>query len=236
MSKILILGASSDIGIVVVKKFLKNNWDVTAHYNKNKKLKKIALYEKKLNLLKFDLKKIKKLENYVKKNKSRFYKYDAFVSLTGYLKPTSFENFNSKTFYDHLNVNFLSNIIFIRELLKGMSKRKFGRILLSSSIGTKFGGGLQSFAYSLSKFNNEFFPNFYRTLYSKNISINTLQIGVTDTKIHKNLKNKDMKKRLDLIPSKRFATKEEVANYILFLCDKNNTLLKGSVINISGGE
>ena len=73
-------------------------------------------------------------------------------------------------------------------------------------------------------------------MYSKNITINTLQIGVTDTKIHKNLKNKNMKKRLDLIPSKRFATKEEVANYILFLCDKNNTLLKGSVINISGGE
>ena len=40
--KILILGASSDIGIQVVKKFLKKNWHVIAHSNKNnKKLGKI---------------------------------------------------------------------------------------------------------------------------------------------------------------------------------------------------
>ena len=46
LKKILILGASSDIGKVVVKRFLKDNWNVTAHYNKNDKLKKLALYEK----------------------------------------------------------------------------------------------------------------------------------------------------------------------------------------------
>ena len=34
---ILILGGSSDIGIEVVKKFLKLNWEVTAHCSKNKK-------------------------------------------------------------------------------------------------------------------------------------------------------------------------------------------------------
>ena len=34
--KILILGASSDIGIKVVNLFLKNNWNVDAHYFKNK--------------------------------------------------------------------------------------------------------------------------------------------------------------------------------------------------------
>ena len=35
--KILILGASSDIGVVLVKLFLKKNWKVFAHYNKNNK-------------------------------------------------------------------------------------------------------------------------------------------------------------------------------------------------------
>ena len=33
--KVLILGGSSDIGIQVVKKFLKNKWSVIAHYSKN---------------------------------------------------------------------------------------------------------------------------------------------------------------------------------------------------------
>ena len=35
--KIIILGASSDIGVETVKLFLNNNFTVLAHYNKNKK-------------------------------------------------------------------------------------------------------------------------------------------------------------------------------------------------------
>ena len=42
--RVLILGGSSDIGIEVVKDFLNMNWDVTAHYFKNKKkLKKLKI-------------------------------------------------------------------------------------------------------------------------------------------------------------------------------------------------
>ena len=35
--KVLILGASSDIGIKTVEKFLNHNYDVIAHYNNNNK-------------------------------------------------------------------------------------------------------------------------------------------------------------------------------------------------------
>ena len=42
--KVLILGASSDIGYETVKFFLKNNWIVIAHFNKNKhKLSKLQI-------------------------------------------------------------------------------------------------------------------------------------------------------------------------------------------------
>ena len=236
MKNILILGASSDIGIQVVENFLNEGWNVTAHYNSKNIFKKKKFKNKNLSLLKFDLTNILSFEKFLKKNSYKFSKFDAFVSLTGYLKRVSFKNFNSSDIYNHFNVNFLSNILLIKVLLKGMKKRKYGRILLTSSIGTKFGGGLNSFAYSLSKFNNEFFPSYYKSLYSKNIIINTLQIGVTDTKIHKNLKGKNMKNRISLIPLKRMATKKEVSDYILFLCNDKNKILTGSVINISGGE
>ena len=35
---ILILGGSSDIGIKVIEAFLRQGYNVTAHYNKNKKV------------------------------------------------------------------------------------------------------------------------------------------------------------------------------------------------------
>jgi len=235
--KILILGASSDIGISTINVFLKEGWDVTAHYNSNlKPLKKLMKTNKKLKVFKFNLKNIYKFEKYVLKRKSFFKDFDSFVNLTGYLKPTTFNKFKIQDMYDHLNVNYFSSLLVIREILKSMEKKKWGRIVLSGSIGTKFGGGSNTFAYSLSKFNNEFFPSYYKKLYSKNIIINTLQIGLAKTQLHKKLKSKNMKKRINLIPLKRMANPQELANYIHYLCSEKNSLLTGTIINVSGGE
>ena len=66
--------------------------------------------------------------------------------------------------------------------------------------------------------------------------INALKIGVTDTKLHFKDKNKNMKKRIKLIPINKMASTYEVAEYVYFLCSEKNTLITNQVINISGGE
>ena len=40
---------------------------------------------------------------------------EVFVSLTGYIKPTMIENISIKDFYDHININYLSNIIVLQK-------------------------------------------------------------------------------------------------------------------------
>ena len=46
--RVLILGASSDIGMTVVEKFLKEDWYVFAHANKStKRFKKFSMFRKK---------------------------------------------------------------------------------------------------------------------------------------------------------------------------------------------
>lgn len=233
---VLILGGSSEIGLACIRLFLKNSWKVTAHYNSKKiKSKIFNNYEERFSQFKFDLKKIKGFEKFLKKNKKKFNEFDAFVNLSGYLKPTTFEKFTTQNIYDHLNVNSISGFLVIRTIISGMKKRKWGRIVNTSSIGTKFGGAINNFAYSLSKFNNEFFPKYFKDFYSKNVIINSLQIGVTKSKMNKKIK-KNYNERIKLIPLKRMANPEEVANYIFFLCSDKNTLLTGSIINISGGE
>ena len=55
--KILILGGSSDIGVNLIKKLLKDDWNVSAHYSQNSHdLKKIS--NKKLSLIKINFKKL----------------------------------------------------------------------------------------------------------------------------------------------------------------------------------
>lgn len=233
---ILILGASSDIGIETVKFFLRKNWNVTAHFNKNKKIFLKLKDFKNLNIFKFDLSKISLFEKYISKNSFEFNSYDAFISLTGYMKTKKFSQIKSADLLDHINSNYIANFLIIQRLLAKMKKKKWGRVLLASSIGTKFGGGNLTIPYSLSKYLNEFFPSTYKEYYKYNILINTLQIGVTDTKLHLKDKSKNMKRRIQLIPIKKMASVKEVVKYIYFLSSEENTLITNQVINISGGE
>ena len=233
--RVLILGASSDIGVELVKLYLKNNYNVVAHYNKNiKNLKKIN--NKNLSFLKFDLKQINSFENFIKRKQKMFLNFDIFVSLTGYLNLKKIDNAKINDFNNHINVNYLSNFLVIRSVVKGMLKRNWGRIVLSSSIGTKFGGSENSFIYSLSKYMNQFFPKIYKSFIKRNVLINTLQIGLTDTKMNLIDKTKNLKKRIKLIPLARMASKTEVAAYIHFLTSEKNNLIANQIINISGGE
>ena len=153
--KVFILGASSDIGIATVKFFLETGWSVIAHYNRNKKnLKKIK--NNRLEYFKFDLKNIDKFKKFISKNK-KINNVDSFVSLTGYIDSKNVLKTDVKSFYDHININYLSNLIVIQKILPFMKLNKFGRILLSSSTGVKFGGGKLTGLYSLTKYMNEFF-------------------------------------------------------------------------------
>jgi NAD(P)-dependent dehydrogenase (short-subunit alcohol dehydrogenase family) len=235
--KILILGASSDIGIEVVKIFLDKNWEVIAQYNiNNSKLFKLKKKFTNLEVIKINLDNIKILNKIIKKKNRRFANISSFVCLSGYLKLSTFDNFLIKDFYKHININYLASLFFIRHLINDMKKNKWGRILTISSIGTKFGGAYNTFLYSLSKFMNQFFPRSIKNLAKLNILINCLQIGVTDTKLNFIDKDKNLKKRIELIPLKRLAKPKEVAQYIYFLLSEENTLITSEVINISGGE
>jgi len=235
---VLILGCSSDIGIQTACIFLEKKWKVIGHYNRNRS--KIADLQKKygtqIKIFKLDLSNPKKIKTFVKKKLISIKRIDSFISLTGYIKSADFDHINYQSFLNHININYYSNLIFIKYIYKKMIHHKWGRILLSSSIGTSFGGGEKTFLYSLSKFSNEFIPKVFRNKYAKYILYNVLKIGVTNTKIHFKVPSKNLKKRIKLIPTRRMASTKEVGNKIFSLASEENTLIHGQIVNISGGE
>jgi 3-oxoacyl-[acyl-carrier protein] reductase len=229
MKKILILGGNSDIGLELLNNFLNDkNFLIHIHYSK-KISQKIA--KKEIKLIKKDLSKIdsKNLNKYFDSN------YDIIVNLVGYVSNQSFSNFSIKEIQKTILVNSLIPFAIIRNSLKNMIKNKFGRIINTSSIGVKFGGGVNTFSYSLSKHLNEFMPSEIKNLSANNILYNTVRIGVTDTKFHKKIRKKSLQKRIKLIPLKKMATTRDIARYITYLIIENN-FITNEVINITGGE
>ncbi len=234
---VLILGGSSDIGIEVIKIFLKLNWVVTAHFFKNKK-KLLALKGfGKLNLVQFNFANEKFLvsEKLIIKKFNK--KYDSIINLVGYIDNRGFENTNLKNILKSLTANAILPILVEKVLVKKMLTQKWGRILNCSSIGVKFGGGVNSYNYALSKHCLEFIPNSYKNWAKRNVFINNLRIGVTNTKIHKRMKkNLQIKERLKLIPINRMAEPKEIAIYIKNLTTKENSYTTGQTITVAGGE
>ena len=234
---ILILGGSSDIGIEVVKMILNLDWNVTAHYFKNKKkLEVLKKNSANLKLLNFDFsKKNKEVEKMITKKFNE--RYDSIINLVGYIDNKGFENTDLKSIVKSLTANMILPILVEKHCVKKMLSQNWGRILNCSSIGIKFGGGVNSYNYSLSKHCLEFIPNSYKKWAKKNVLINNLRIGVTNTKIHKRMKkNLHLKKRLKLIPIERMAKPREIALYILNLITENNSYMTGQTITVSGGE
>ena len=235
---VLILGGSSDIGIEVVKKFLELKWNVYAHYFKNKK--NLIFLKKKykaLNIIKFNFNDYKNLKTETNLKKKFNKNYDTVINLVGYVDNVSFEKTNYKSLIKSLTTNAIAPILLEKIIVKKMLSKKWGRILNCSSIGVKFGGGNNSFNYSFSKHCLEFIPTSHKKWAKKNVLINNLRIGVTNTKIHKRMRTKvQIKDRIKLIPINRMAEPKEIAEYIVSLTTEKNSYITGQTLAASGGE
>ena len=235
--KLLILGGSSDIGIEVIKIYLKHNFSVLAQYNKgNKKFFSLVKENKNfLKQIKFDFSSDnQKIEKFFKKKDVS--KSDVFINALGSIFEMNYENLNLKDLGKSLKINAYTSIYATSFLGKKMAKKKWGRIVNLGSIGVKFGGGERNFPYSISKFILEFFPSHTKKWVRQNVLINTIRVGATNTKLHKKLPKKNLKKRAELIPIKRMANSTEIAKFIFFIGSDKNTYISHQVIPISGGE
>ena len=233
---LLVLGGSSDIGSEVIKSFLNLKWDVTAHFNKNsKKLKILQKKTKNLKLVKFNFANYNlSTEKLILKKFNK--KYDSIINLICYLDNKSFDKTNLKNILKSLSANALIPILIQKIAVKKMLNQKFGRILNCTSIGIKFGGGTYTYNYALAKHSLEFIPSSYKNWAKKNVLINNLRIGITNTKAHKRTKGKDLNRRIKLIPMNRMAEPKEISSCIMNLATDKNSYITGQTISISGGE
>ncbi len=235
--KVLILGASSDIGIEILKIYLKNNYFIIAHYSKGnqKFFDFIKKNESKIKKTKFNfISNYNKIENFLKKKEHL--SADVIVNALGYVQQIDYNNLKISDIDKSFKVNLYPGIYLTSRVGEEMIKKKWGRIVNLGSIGVKFGGGMSNLPYSLSKFGSEFFPNNTKKWIKDNVFINTLRVGATNTKLHKNLPSKNLKKRADLIPIKRMANPKEIAEFVFFIGSEKNTYISHQVISISGGE
>lgn len=233
----LITGASSDIGIMVARRFLTAGMSVVGHYHKGQQsFFDLAEEFPSFKPLCLDLEDTAAIETYITENPDVISDIDVLINGAAELQSIRFDNIKGNDLVRALKVNLIPGILLMQAVTPTMVERGWGRIVHLSSIGVKFGGGTASFCYALSKHAQEFMPADHKMWAGHNVFVNAIRIGVTNTRIHRNDPTKDMNKRIQLIPAKRMASPEEIAETVFWYGSENNTFTTGQTITVAGGE
>jgi 3-oxoacyl-[acyl-carrier protein] reductase len=242
-NKILILGASSDIGISLLELLLKEkNCIIGLHCFSGKlRLERLLLSadKKKIKIFQSNLDSQYKCHKLVRNFLSWSKGVNKFIQLNGNVsKVKIWTKLKQKDFENDLAIN-LSSVFYVSQKIFENMKKNGGKIVLTSTSSALHGGGEKSLAYGISKSGIISLAKALARFGAKNdIIVNTIAPGFIKTRFHTKVmkRNKNqLKERLKFIKLNRVGTTEDVANLIMFLLFKNN-YSTGEVISIDGGD
>lgn len=133
-------------------------------------------------------------------------------------------------------VNLTAPFVLCRELVPGMQKNKWGRIVnIASRAGRTRIPGVAAF-YSASKAGLIGFTRQLAGEYvADGITANTVAPGPVQTSLALQSSDTTKKKLLETVPIGRHASAEEIASVIDFLCTPEASYVTGACLDVNGG-
>ena len=145
---VLVTGANSGIGVEVCRKFLNKGKNIIAMvHSSSENLEEIS--SESIKIVKVDFSDANNVEIFIKNNSVLLDSVDIYISLASLRKSINYGSISSFDLLSHFTVNTIPAILLIQYLGASMSKKGWGRIVIGSSIGVKFGGGNNTYCYSM---------------------------------------------------------------------------------------
>ncbi|CAM4131891.1 3-oxoacyl-ACP reductase FabG [Helcobacillus massiliensis] len=139
------------------------------------------------------------------------------------------------SFENVLGTNLTGAFRSVKRAIKGMMRKKKGRIILISSVVGLYGSpGQVNYAASKSGLVG-MARSITRELGSRGITANVIAPGYIDTEMTQQLSDDLKKEYQKAIPAGRFAQPEEVAKVAAFLASDDAAYISGAVIPVDGG-
>ena len=134
-----------------------------------------------------------------------------------------------------LEINLTGAFICSKSIVRSMIKNRSGKIInVSSIVGIHGNAGQSNYAASKAGLIG-LTKSMAKELASKNIQVNAVAPGYIDTDMTRQLTGKVKDKLVDLIPSGRLGTVEDVSKAMLFLASEDSDYITGFVLNVDGG-
>ncbi len=160
---------------------------------------------------------------------------EVLVANAGITKDTLLMRMSDDDFGSVIDTNLTGAFRCARRAVKGMIRKRKGRIVLISSVVGLYGAPGQT-NYSASKSGLVGLArSISRELGGRGITANVVAPGFIDTEMTAVLPEDQKKAYLASIPAGRFATPEEVAAVVRFVASEEAAYITGAVIPVDGG-
>ncbi|MEJ7553158.1 MAG: 3-oxoacyl-[acyl-carrier-protein] reductase [Aquificaceae bacterium] len=160
---------------------------------------------------------------------------DILVNNAGITKDKLFLRMSLEDWEEVLRVNLTGTFLITSLAIKGMLKKRWGRIVnISSVVG--FTGNIGQVNYSSTKSALiGFTKSLAKELASRNITVNAVAPGFIETDMTSVLSDELKQAYLKNIPLGRFGKPEDVAGVVVFLCSDYASYITGEVLHVNGG-
>ncbi len=160
---------------------------------------------------------------------------DILVNNAGANRDALFLRMKYEDWEEIIRVNLTGTFLVTQLALKGMLRKRWGRIINVSSV-VAFIGNVGQANYSTAKAGLVgFTKTLAKELATRNITVNAVAPGFIETDMTENLPEEIKAGFLSQIPMNRFGKPEDVANVILFLASDLSEYITGEVIHVNGG-
>lgn len=160
---------------------------------------------------------------------------DILVNNAGITKDKLFLRMSLEDWEEVLKVNLTGTFLITSFFVKGMVKKRWGRIINVSSV-VGFTGNAGQVNYSTTKAGLVgFTKSLAKELASRNITVNAVAPGFIETDMTSLLPEDLKQEYLRKIPLGKFGKPEDVAGAVLFLCSPLADYITGEVIHVNGG-
>ena len=237
MKRVLITGASGGIGSAIAKEFAAEGYELVLHCHNN--LNKLNDLKAELQdslttepvLVTGDLSKEEDVNAIVEKAGD----IDVLVNNAGITRDRLLVTMKPEDFDTVIEANLRSVYLTTHAVLRGMIKRRWGRIINLASVSGIYGNAGQT-NYAASKAGIiGFSKSLAKEVAARNVTVNCIAPGMIETEMTAAIPEKAKETLLAEIPMKRMGRPEEIAYVASFLASEKASYITGAVIEADGG-
>ncbi|MBO9418787.1 3-oxoacyl-[acyl-carrier-protein] reductase [Labrenzia sp. R4_2] len=160
---------------------------------------------------------------------------DILVNNAGITRDNIFMRMKDEEWDQVLEVNLTSGFILCRAAIKGMMKRRAGRIIgITSVVGVTGNPGQVNYAAAKSGMIG-MYKSLAREVASRNITVNCIAPGFIETAMTDALNDKQKDSILTSVPAGRLGTAAEIASAATYLASDEAAYVTGQTLHVNGG-